>query len=501
MEKSTEKIPLPTINHKQTWWLFLFGFYPFVLWLSHHNFISHSEFWAIASAKLFGEISGQSLVLYYKPLFYLTLWPLYLFDLGNSEHILLSRMVYGFIGGINMTLMLLNMRWLSRSHRITLFFAFFLISFQILTNNFFRVRADTLSLFFFLLIFSRINLRWIQKKDPSQSDPWLLLICIGAFATTPKAIYGLVILGLYSITLNKESLKSLYKKGEHFAHFLLPVGLALVVGGFLVVTELISHNPSSMAMRYHWQSLATLFDALSWVHIQDSLMINSSNYLILGCGLTFLWRRRKKGSLYSGLLILSGTATLVILLHPEKWPYFLATYLPFLCFSLIPFLKWALRRKVLVGALWLSLLFPFFRIGINQWTFPNQRQIDVIEGLERDLKKWAPTKIQYYDSTGILPRFDSLMWFLGPNDPQSRSHTIQQLMNVRPEFIFYTAKLRYGRPDLEVFLIREYVEYSSDYWVRKDYLPLLPEDFKIAKRTPLQYLFIFDFRPEVIRLF
>ena len=76
--------------------------------MSQSYFISHSELWAVASARLLGSTDFVAIPLYYKPLFYVPLHFFYFFDLSNTQHILLARAFFSIIGSIGFGLFLVE---------------------------------------------------------------------------------------------------------------------------------------------------------------------------------------------------------------------------------------------------------------------------------------------------------------------------------------------------------------------------------------------------------
>ena len=78
------------------------------LFMGLNHFISHSEFWSIAIAKILGQSNAAANN--YKFLFYLPLKLLYIFPLSNVEHIQVARLFFGGMAFACFFLFLLNIK-------------------------------------------------------------------------------------------------------------------------------------------------------------------------------------------------------------------------------------------------------------------------------------------------------------------------------------------------------------------------------------------------------
>ena len=118
--------------------------------------------------------------------------------------------------------------------------------------------------------------------------------------------------------------------------------------------------------------------------------------------------------------------------------------------------------------------------------------MDGIKYLEK-IYKTVPNAY-YYDSTGLLPRENVYLWFLGPNDPSSKEYTLYGLTKKKPDFIFFTAKLKLANPELGKIIKEDYQKIKTDIWLRKDHVGKY--DFStLAGDHSLERLFIFDYLP------
>jgi hypothetical protein len=462
-------------------------------WLAGHNFISHSEFFSIASGKLLGSTQGEAIVVYYKSIFYLILKIPYGFNLTNIQHILFTRTLFGVIGAITLILYLWNLRLVTgnKSFLFNIFICVFLLSIEVYAYNIYRVRADLVSHLFFICALIRTNTLFLNKKMRHQLDPLMILCCSLIFLSTPKGIYMVLISFIYYLYLATDKWSP--RKFLHYliAYFLAPVGLTLFLAALVNHLNILATNPFALAGNYFWESLKS---GHSWTHIITSLKINFLHYLLIvaGLGLFFYDKRWQTQKIYKAQVLLFFAALLVLIIHNEKWTYFIANYIPYLALP-IYFIYSRLNH---ISQLTLALILvasPLAVTNYHSWYRSNDEQIQAIQRLE-DVYKQVPNS-SYFDSTGLLPRENGLLWFLGPNDPDSRRTTLQQLKQKKPTFIFFTSKLNIAQPEILVLLLKDYEEIQPDLWIAKDISkdidPGSPFNFR------LQSLFIYDFLPHL----
>lgn len=467
------------------------------LFVSVNNFISHSEYWAIASARLMGTLSWESVVLYYKPLFYLLLKIPYFFNLSNTEHILISRSLFGTLAFLCFYIFLKNMNRTTRNPNMYFLMGLFLLSFQIYFYNLYRVRADLLATFFLLLAYSRINSLYLDKKELQVFDLKLFVIYSAAFLSTPKSIYLILALFIYQSFLFYKKFKLQRISLQFVNYFLAPVGLTLALFSAFQFIEGLNTHPYAMAVLYQLQSFKQMNDMNSWGHIITSLKINFFHYGLIALGLTLFIRERfffkKSNRLEGGQVLLFFCTLLILIVHSEKWTYFIAQLIPFLSLpAIFVFQSLPKRRSFQTLILILLLGTPLLKTSYHSWFRSNNSQMYAITQLESFVQQIPDAT--YFDSTGLLPRAHGKMWFLGPNDPSSTHATILNLRREPPDFIFYTAKLDLAFAEITVFLYENYQEVEQDVWLIKSKTNVL-ESSNITLPDSLRTLFIYDYLP------
>ncbi len=468
--------------------------FPVFIYLSLNYYISHSELWAIASARLLGETSGEALVLYYKLIFYSFLKIFYGFELGNIHHIKFSRLFFGFLASLNLSLFITNIFWLTKSFRSSFLYLFFLMTAQIYICHVFRVRADVVSTFFILLLYTRINYNYLHNSQGRLFKPLDFFLFIFAFLSTPKSIFLLTAVIVYSLFLNIKNQSRTELLLSLLIHLFFPVGIILTTFSLLNSAQILLANPYSLALQYQINTMSDFFSSGNWSHILLSLKINFMHYVFIIWGLLiYLWRpQSEKNHFKDTQVILTLLALLMTLIQTEKWPYFLASMLPFMGLPLIFFLD---RYKKPFQSIIFSLVIIItpLLMTIPQTLFPhNREQLKAISELEK-LFKLLPEG-NYFDSVGILPRYPSGLWFLGPSDPQSRAYTLEHLKNNSPDFIFYTTKVNLGAPEIISFLYENYFQKQGDIWILNKHKDLF-KDVPNIDLINIEPLFIYDFLP------
>ncbi len=441
------------------------------LFMSFNNFISHSEFWSIAVSGILGQDNAGAN--HYKLLFHLPLKLLYFFPLSNVEHIQMARLFFGGVAFTCFFLFLLNIRSMVKNSLNWMIFGFFLLSFQIYFYNSFRVRADLISNLFIIMAYTLINKNFYNNHDNYEFkafktiDLKILTLCVLAFLSTPKAVYLIFAIISYQSYLHYKSPSDLSKILLNFVFSIfLPIGLLFLTGHLLVQWGLIYENPYAMALRYHINSTKPIFSPCLWSEIFITLKINFLNWFLIFLGfLCFLKHEKHMTKLLKGQIILFVPVLLILVVHPEKWSYFIAQLIPFLSLPFLFVLRFADNPFKKLTMTFLLLLSPFVVIVPGTFYRSNSRQMETIKKMEKIMEA-APSE-NYFDSMGLLPRGKALFVFLGPNDPESRRHTLSALRLKPPGVIFLTSKLGLARPELNTILQGEYRAYRPDVWIHK----------------------------------
>ncbi len=493
MDTAQRKNPLLQLvlrcwSHPSLWFLIpLLIFVP----MSLSNFISHSEFWGITSGQLFGSFSPEAIVVYYRPIFYALLKSLYFLPLDNISHIKAARLLFGVIASFNCFLIAAIVYQRSKDKKLSFIYILFLLSIHTYFYNIFRVRSDILALFFFLLAVYKTNLD-VLKGLPTFSWKTLGLIFL-CFLSTPKAIFLIFVFAAYTFYLNSTEKASSPKFRIAF-YLMLPFAFVTVVSSLFLLLQASESNPFVYALLYFSNTTGQLFQIEGWSNLILSFKINFLHYIFLSMG-WILFLKNKKQDHWSSFAILAGASSLSFLIYPEKWDYFFASYIPLIFLPSLYVFSWILKKRARFALVIPLFVTPFYMTHFTGWHFSNKEQIRVIGNLG-DLVDNSPEAL-YFDSTGLLPRHPILMVFYGPGDERAHHNNLDILKEVQPTFIFFTAKVSLGEPEILKFLHLNYKEITEDVWIHSQRTPEIPAKITETKPTSLNHLFIYDRRPYI----
>lgn len=477
-------------------WTWFFASLCFFIPLSLQNFVSHSEFWSITSAQLLGQFNPESIVVYYRPVFYALLKTIYFFPLDNITHVQAARFIFGILASINIFLIShLVLQW-TKSRKVALLYLIFLFTFHTFSYNFFRVRSDMLALFFVLLSLIYSNQQFIRKERLFQWPVVALLLL--AFLSTPKSIFLIFSFSFYCIYLEAKSSSLKKRTGLIFAYFIIPLFFISLISIIFHIVGFSESNPFIFALIYFVNNIPTVLTNSGWINIAASFNINFLHFLFIALGYFFI--SKDQGNRFSKApWILSISVTFFFLLYSEKWDYFFASLLPLMALPTILIFQELLKKIYYCFILIPLFITPFYMTHFTGWSFSNERQFTKIRELEK-LVTQIPNST-YFDSTGILPRHSTLLSFFGPGDEASFPMTIRSVKERNPTFVFYTQKVSLGGEPMLLFLHRNYTEVQEDIWVTNERADQINMDGILSTPTSLDHLFIYDRRPFTRKLF
>jgi hypothetical protein len=457
-----ESDPIPAQEkYKYLFFFTVLAFQSICLYLSWFNYISHSEFWPMSLAQFLGKTDPEYSSLYQKILFHTYLYIPYFFELTDVQHIHFSRTLFGFLAGVNFFLIGGMVYHIHRSWKEAFFYGAFLISVHAFTYNIFRVRADSMVLFFLLL---SIHILYLFERKHLSKEFYYTILFISLTAMvlcTPKAIYSLILLLVFAITV-QSSLKNLGPILQKSLLFVFLPGSLFVLFSLALVSNS-DHTSSALenAFKHHSSSFDLLTRISGWHEFIASIEINFLHFLCLLVGLFFGFRSKEKAK--AMVISLSLTSLLIICIHPQKWGYFLSSFYPFL-FLPVLFLFQRIKTSVALFSLAFALICSAsYMTHFSLWYFPNSEQIKTIQYIS---KTTETHQIQSFDGIGLLPRQNQLRLFLGPFDDKGNRLALKRLMLKDPLVIFYTSKMMYA-PDINVYLYTDYDEIIDNIWVHK----------------------------------
>jgi hypothetical protein len=465
---------------------FIFLLFTASLALTQHY--SHSELWAITTSQYFFNNSGHTMFIYAKPLFHGLLSLFYALPLNDVAHIQWARGLFAFIGALNLWLIYQIATSQLQRRSASLWFTGFILSFHVVFTQCFRVRSDWFSFSFFLiLLYFLLNPR-PQGRAPQKTDRLIPLLILFSFLATPKAIYLIsmgALLYLIQSPLNRRRLKNAV------LYFVVPVGLTLSLAtltGELIFSQF---GALTFALHYYIQSFSTQWLLSPFVAVQQTLVVNSLQCFVIVTGLFYCGKNIKSGNNKKYLLI-TTLAISFILIHPERWEFFLATMVPLLCLPLLTLLNVKKYRRWLYGLSPALVVLPLWLTYGETWLVTNKHQQRAIADLA-ELTKFFPEE-SYFDSTGALPRQSFFPFYFDENNPASNQNSQEKARIAKPGLVFLTAKMQIGGGRLLTFLLENYKDRGGGFWLRKD---LIKQDSPIYYGPPLNQIFNYSHRPYV----
>ncbi len=373
-------------------------------------------------------------------------------------------MQFGLLAFVNLILIYRLIRSLRWSRFYGIFYCCFLLTFHVFIYNSYRVRADFITLFFLLLILVRL----LQPRNPIPEkfrfDPFIPVLVFLLSLSTPKAVYSILWICVIYAFLNWRQIKAWRILKQSLFYFLIPAS-ALVLGRqILGLGSGFIENIYALAINYHFNSLSNLWEAENFSALQRSLQINFLQYLVVIVGVfLFFLKKKQRSKQHSTALLLFCLAGGTLLVHPERWDFFVASLIPFLALPGI-FVFEAINKNWQKWILAAALLWtPLHMTYYSGWWFSNKGQLKYVDQVEFIMAHFPDALL--FDATGVAPRVDNLLWFLGPYDTQGNRKTLKVVEQIRPEVVLFTPKLRFGGPELIIILNKHYDEVRPNLWV------------------------------------
>ncbi len=439
-------------------WAILLGVLAIWSYFSFNNWIGDSEFWPISLANQWENWKFQP-ALIYKPLFHLSLYWIYAFDLNSVGHVQVAKAFYTFLGvGGFICLFTILKTYLSIQKALVL--VLILISSNLGFSQMGLIRSDFLS--FFLALF------FFLHAPKVASDRWLklgiysFLFSILLFAVTPKSVFMNVLIFFFSFFQLQRNVRF---------RFCLVYGWSIILGYFILDQIILdgqiswsSLNASSFFVKsYYAQTIQPFFNHNLICYLKNDAVLWAALALGVVWQLVLVVMKKLKNSDYPWVAV--GILTFSILLtYKPALPFFVGAYWGFLLLGLIPVLK-----KVEVKYLTALLIFTLavFSLRISPiYYYPNSIQLQTIDEIEGLVK--AIPEGRLFDGLGVAPRSPQHLFYVGPDDDQSSSLTLKWVKEKRPEVIVYSPRLKLIEPGIGEFLRAEYQTIGMGYWVRKD---------------------------------
>lgn len=407
---------------------------------------SDSEIWSIQIGKHCGGAFSSEISCWSKPLFHwVTRIGTYFFD-GLNAAILVARSLVLVCWGICFWLY-----FYSRKNQLLLL-TFISSSFFLLDSAYFR--SDFLALPFVILHAQLLTFNG-QPSRPLLLKAALFATSVIAILMTPKSILWLLCLLPFYWSQSK-------KMRFGFAGFYASLILFL----FIKSPPLLDYVRTTLDSKSFGFSLWSI----SRFDFVFRAIIENPHFVLAGAWISApLINAKENTPVKISVLLL----ILVFILFPEKLPFWISAHLFLVLFVMqidqntsVPLWK---SQWVVPSLLFFSILFAG-RAALLSKNMTAREQQRVIHELEKATSSLPYVRI--YDTTGLLPRFEPELPYLGPaEDARSIQKAINNIRTGTYDVVIITNKLSIIRNDLAPALFLKYCPLSEDIWVRAEVDP------------------------------
>ncbi len=435
-------------------------------------YTSDSEFWSIALAKLLYTFDGHIGLLQKMPFYFLLNIPYLLFH--DSVLVLIFEKILFYLISLGIFYFCYKILKLYQIEKKSIF-AFFivLLLFELVFGQTFRIRADNLSLLFFLMLF------YFGLKDPNDTPLQtlkLFSLCLLTFLSTPKAIYFILCFSLFHVY---HQLNWFKKVKSVLIFLLLPLFIPLFSAFILNLFG------SSYLMDAYTNAILYYLNSFSHLSFQSNYLSIDSFYSLIrsitrspihfififyALFLGMKFRKQLAKNVYI-LLPICFMGLLFVVFHNQKLTFFInSMLLPVFLFSVVIFLKTScflslnLERHYIAKASVLVLFLVNSIMQVSQLTIRQNglKQISIISSLQTYFNQFPESDI--YDGIGILNSGKILYSFPGPGDKVLKAQALDMLKDYRPDFIIYTPKLAELEPQISLILDYQYIPIAKGIW-------------------------------------
>jgi len=466
-----------------------------VFQLSQMSYFTDSEIFAMSSTRFLFDRIPETSGTFLKPLFHLILYPVYSLSKTNLDVYVYTRVLCAFCVLFCIYFLIRIFKSLEPNQlNILLFTILSLICSYQFIIWYPTYRSDSFAAPFLLAAFYYI----LNYSEFSQTKK-IFFFQFLAFLVTPKSILLIFIQIILLLFLERRRFS--IKKA-----LFLPIMI-----GVLFLTVLLLDNFYFQLFKYSRQYFLSLshlgnlfaFNKDSFSHL---FMFLKDDYifviLFVLCLITLTWNF--KANQKTRLLVIYGFLSLLLLiLYPDKLPFFISSFLPIFAIIIYSALS---RLSILYPRLMsLTLLCVFTPILIYNHlqarnfiikSFNNHNQYKLIKQMESSIVR----PLNYYDALGILPLKNPLLGFLGPGQEEINKLTFERIKMKSPDAILGSGRLISMSQDFKNWIFENYILTPNGIFIRKN----LMEDpqFKIFLNwgpyfRGINFIQSFQFNPKI----
>lgn len=430
-----------------------------------------SEIWGITSSRRLIDQPFEITSAHYKPLFSLIFGSVVSLSSSDWTALIASRWVTMIFAAAGLfSFYSLGLKLLDRHRPIYftgIFYAIF-ATMPLMILHFTKARSDTISAS--IVFVGGFTLLCLKRRPLYVTGLTYCCAGLAALMITPKSIDLLVVLMLifWFITPAASTLRrTLWMTGP----LVVPLLAGLVLTRELIVRSIIYWIDTYQGLQF--------FSWVNWVSITRSLQAAPVVSLVVGSGLAIGIVQCRKLDRNERLLVAIGAAVcLFIVIHSQKYLFFLASRAPFLAVGALPgfhlLIESIARRcddktvlRGLLAAFSLSLAIAFAKI--EQFpVFEMRYQRAVLESLSAYLDRAHSGP--YWDAIGLFPKRNSIFHFPSPGD-RTNSDLLDYVDRSRPTLILRTSKMELLEPQFMLWLRSRYFAINEQVYVRFHMIP------------------------------
>ncbi|MDX9731293.1 MAG: hypothetical protein RBT63_05930 [Bdellovibrionales bacterium] len=301
-----------------------------------------------------------------------------------------------------------------------------------------------------------------------------------ALLITPKSIDLTAALGLLFLATERERKFNHYGGQPVKTSFLVQslwfIGpaAALLTIGLIISREFIIHSIVYWIESYGEESF---FSHANWVGVLNTVSASPVATGLIMVGLTVGALRfrslapKEKGLVLAGLLVLA-----FILIHSQKYLFFLSSRLPFLALGALPGLHivsssiaQSFGNRVWITTVGFILIFvtsagfSIQRVSRHQDFFISTQKTVYFE-LSRFLD--ATDTNRYWDAIGLFPKRNALFHYPSPGD-QTNERILEYVEHHKPTVVLRTGKMNLLEPGLMMWFNKHYIPRTDSVRVRR----------------------------------
>lgn len=425
-----------------------------------------SEIWGITSSRRLVDDIGSLSSAHFKPLFSALFGLIVHLAPSDWSALVASRWVAIVIAGCGvffLNLVALESLRTRRTPSLCILILGLFTTLPVFLIHFPKVRSDTIAASVAMIG------TYLLLSRPKISSTIYLMTSLLVLSITPKSLDMVIALGLIYWNLSERL------KVQKFAWITAPVA------GVFLVGMIWGRDPMARVLMVFLDSYQSnpLFSEQHWAHVWTSFVSAPVSHLILlmGLGLSIL-KIRHHTKTEKSIVIAGAVVFLFLLLHSQKFQFFLASRLPFLALAALPGIFWLLdflkskqknwfvvepRLPLILTAL-ISITLAVTTLRLERLSMHKMSDQKVVH---QELRKFLirTGALTYWDGIGLFPKMNTLFHYPSPGDRHNRDLIGYAEMS-KPSLIIRTSKMDLLEPELFVWLTENYAALSYFISVR-----------------------------------